>query len=177
MMNLLDLPSELLQVIASLLDSPSQLQLGLTCKILNHISLDTFFTQNQINLPEDNSLLLLECRVAHEALWALHAALWRLEPFQHILYNVTDDDDTHLAQILEFYHLIKWVPNVKYLFIGFPLTTKLDVRRWFKAVTMLLQVAVESCEEIQVLCGPYLSSHYSTAETPLQPLVAVSTLG
>ena len=172
--DLLDLPSELLQMIASLLDNSSQLQLGLTCKILNHISLDTFFKQNDVHLPEYN--LFSGYQVPKETLWALRAALW-LKPFTSIHY--VPREDTLLAQIFDLYHLIKWLPKVEYLALSFPLATEvaplrgptLDVRRWFIAITMLLQVAIEKgCKEVTVRGGKGISSLFSTAKTLLQTL-------
>ena len=170
--NLLDLPSELLQMIASLLDNSSQLQLGLTCKVLNHISLDTFFKQTDIHLPEYNSFA--GHKVPHEALWALRAALW-LKPFTSIYYFPRED--TLLAQISELYHLIKWLPKVEDVTLDFSVTAclvplpKLDVRRWFIAITMLLQAAIEKgCKHMKVVGGEGIRSSYSTAVAPLQIL-------
>ena len=172
--NLLDLPSELLQVIASLLDNSSQLQLGLTCKVLNHISLDTFFKQNNVHLPEHNSFSGYQ--VPNETLWALRAALW-LETFTKI--NYVPRGDTLLAQIFELYHLIKWLPKVEYVTLSFPLAMEvvplqgpgLDVRRWFIAITMLLRVAIEKgCKQMTVDGGEEIKSLYSTATASLQTL-------
>jgi len=176
---LLELPSELLQLIASLLDNSSQLQLGLTCKLLNHISLDTFLKkQNNIRLRFNS---FSGYQVPHEALWALRAALW-LKPFTSIVYNVTEGADTLLAQLFELYHLSKWLPKVKYLSLSFPMsmswvhwlpqasTVRLDVRQWFIAITMLLQVAIEKgCKQISVRGGEEIRSFY-IAETSLQTL-------
>ena len=172
--NLLDLPSELLQVIASLLDNSSQLQLGLTCKVLNHISLDTFFKQNNVHLPEHNSFSGYQ--VPNETLWALRAALW-LEPFTSIRY--APRGDTLLAQISELHHLIKWLPKVKYMVLSLPIAMglvplqgpTLDVRRWFVTITTLLRVAIKKgCKEMRVQGGEEIRSLYSNAEASLQTL-------
>jgi len=179
-LTLLELPSELLQLIASLLDNSSQLQLGLTCKLLNHISLDTFLKkQNNIRLQFNS---FSGYQVPHEALWALRAALW-LKPFTSIEYNVTEGADTLLAQLFELYHLIKWLPKVEYLSLSFPMsmswvpsvlpqapTARLDVRQWLIAITILLQVAIEKgCKQISVRGGEEIRSFY-IAEASLQTL-------
>ena len=81
-----------------------------------------------------------------------------------------------LSQIFDLYHLIKWLPKVEYMALSFPMsmswvlhqgptTLRLDIRRWFIAITMLLQVAIEKgCKEMRVSGGEGIRSFYSTAD-------------
>jgi len=137
------------------------------------------FKQNDIHLPKYNTLWL-PYQVCHEVLWALRAALW-LEPFKSIScwFNQVD---TLLAQICELYHLIKWLPNIEFMTMSLPVWVprgsklRLDVRQWFKAVTMLLQVAIEKgCKQMSILGGGEIESFYSMPEAAL-PVVPLKTL-
>ena len=57
MVKLCDLPMELLVEIVQRLDNPALLNLGLTCRCVHSLALDTFFTNNKIHDPQSGWLV------------------------------------------------------------------------------------------------------------------------
>ena len=143
---ILDLPLELLQEILSHLDNPSLLQLGLTCKTFNRISLEFFF-------EKDTAYQLfpgwfLATRGSPEILWAMRAALWR-EPFHKLFYYFSSGINSLPAEVCELYHLIKCLSSIMETYLNFD--PCIGLKRWSQVVTRLLDMVIEKgCRELQI---------------------------
>jgi len=142
---ILDLPLELLQEILSHLDNPSLLQLGLTCKTFNRISLKLFFEKDTSQLfPGWFSAI----RGSPETLWAMRAALWR-EPFHKISYYFNSGINSLPAEGCELYHLIKCMSSIKEAHLNFGAC--IGLQRWSQVVTRLLDMVIEKgCRELHI---------------------------
>lgn len=166
-----NLPTELLHEVISHLDNASLVQLGLTCKRLHYISLNTYFEKNDIQSPSNGWLVAYQ--TPPETLPALRAALWVKEIKQlHFYFN--PGVDQLVAEVVDMYWLVKRLLSIELVKLHFsvmdtwiwrysPGFQMLDSRLWFRVFTKLLEIIIErGCRDLQITGAGMLESMYIT---------------
>ena len=160
MIVLCDLPTELFYEVLSHLDNASLVQLALTCKRLQHISLNTFFERNDLQF-ECLANRFTSYESPPETLPALRAALW-VKEFRSFYFYFNPGMDRLAADIQDMYWIVKRLQKVDLVKLNFSLVDYwtrewrnriqvFDCRRWSDAFSALLEVIVEKgCTELEI---------------------------
>ena len=168
--DLCSLPAELLYEILSHLDNASLVQLAWTCKMLQRISLNTFFERNDIQCPSNHWLVAYQS--PPETLPALCAALW-VKQFKQLHFYFNPGMDKLEAEVKHMYWLIKRLQRVDLVRLHFSVVDTwmwrnvtnriqvLDRRRWFDSFSALLEAIIErGCTELQITGAGIMEEYY-----------------
>jgi len=163
-----DLPMEILLEIVQLLDNPALLNLGLACRCVHSIALDTFFTNNNIRDPKSGWLVAYRTPV--ETLPALRNALFVRE-LDILHYYFNPPVERMLQEVRDLRALISRVPTTGIVKLHFSVVDQhfmggdpqvLNSAEWEKEFQGLLNLVLKKgCHELYVQGGAKLIKLYS----------------
>jgi len=164
---LCDLPTELLLEIIQHLDNPALLNLGLTCRCVNTLALDTFFVNNNIGNPKLGWLIAYDTPV--ETLPALCNALF-VRKLDQVHYHFNPGMNRMIKEVKDLHALISRMPTIKRVKLHFSLADHyfargepqvVNLQVWKKEFQGLLDLVLEKgCDELYVEGGKTLLELY-----------------
>jgi len=169
---LCDLPTELHLEIIQHLDNPELLNLGLTCRCVNTLALETFFYNNNIRNPKSGRLYA-SC-TPDETLPAFRNALF-LRKLDEVHYYFNPGIDRTIKEVKDLQALISRMPTIELVKLHFnnvDLYFKLrelrgerrvvNLQVWKKEFQGLLDLVLEKgCDELYVQGGKRIIRRYA----------------
>jgi hypothetical protein len=165
-----DLPAELLLEIVQRLDNPALLSLGLTCRCVHSLALDTFFANNKIHDPKSGCLIAYKTPV--ETLPALRNAL-SVQRLDQLHYYFNPPVERMLGEVRDLRALISRMPTTGLVKLHFSVVDHhfgfargepqvLNSEVWQKEFQGLLDLILEKgCYELYVGGGHQLIGLYA----------------
>ena len=160
---LCDLPMDLLLEIIQHLDNPALLSLGLTCRCVSSLALDTFFSNNNIHDPRSGWLIAYNTPV--ETLPAFRNALF-LRTLEQVHYYFNPGIERMLEEVRDLHALISRMPTIGVVKLHFSVVDGyfaregrqvLNLEVWKKEFQGLLDLVLEKgCYELFVRDGASL---------------------
>jgi len=164
---LCDLPMDLLLEIIQHLDNPALLSLGLTCRCVSFLALDTFFANNNIHDPRSGWLIAYNTPV--ETLPAFRNALF-LRRLEQVHYYFNPGVERMLGEVRDLHALISRMPTISVVKLHFSVVDGYFAREerqvlnsevWKKEFQGLLDLVLEKgCYELFVRDGASLIGLY-----------------
>lgn len=167
---LCDLPEELLLEIIQHLDNPALLSLGLTCRCVHFLALDTLFSNNNIHSPKSGWLTAYNTPV--ETLPALRHALF-IQKLDQLYYYFNPPFKRMLEEVRDLRALMSRMPTAGVVKLHFSVVDRhfgvagreprgLNAEVWKEEFQGLLDVVLEKgCYELYVEDGATLVGLFS----------------